>query len=86
MNNTNKNTLVTILQKLKTTKFIIILLMTISNSLADYSSSGSADSKGEAYVEAMSNAPSGSHWVLSSVSYQIGNFDRYVCTVIWKEK
>ena len=86
MNNTNTITPVTILHKLKTTKFIIILLMTVSNSIADYSSSASADSKGEAYVAAMSNAPSGSHWVLSSVSYQIGNFDRYVCTVIWKEK
>jgi hypothetical protein len=67
-------------------KIIVILLMTIVNINADYISSGSADSKGQAYVEAMSNAPSGSHWVLSSVSYQIGNFDRYVCTVIWKEK
>jgi hypothetical protein len=67
-------------------KFIIILLMTIANSVADYVSSGSADSKGEAYIQAMSNAPSGSHWVLSSVNYRRGYLDRYVCTVVWKQK
>jgi hypothetical protein len=67
-------------------KFIVILLMTIANSSADYSSSGSADSKGEAYVQAMSNAPSGQHWVLHSINYRGGYLDRYVCTVVWKQK
>jgi hypothetical protein len=67
-------------------KILIILLMTISYSVADYSSSGSADSKGEAYIEAMSNAPSGSHWVLSSVNYNRGYLDRYVCRIVWKQK
>jgi hypothetical protein len=67
-------------------KFIVILLMTIANSVADYVSSGSADSKGEAYIQAMSNAPSGNHWVLSSVNYRRGYLDRYVCTVVWKQK
>ncbi len=60
--------------------------MTIANSVADYVSSGSADSKGEAYIQAMSNAPSGNHWVLSSVNYRRGYLDRYVCTVVWKQK
>jgi hypothetical protein len=67
-------------------KIIVILLMTIVNINADYISSGSADSKGQAYVEAMSNAPSGSHWVLNSVTYNRGYLDRYVCTVVWKQK
>jgi hypothetical protein len=67
-------------------KFIVILLMTIINSNADYSSSGSADSKGQAYVEAMSNAPSGNHWTLKSVNYSVGYLNRYVCTIVWKQK
>jgi hypothetical protein len=67
-------------------KFIIILLMTIATSSADYATSGSGDSKGEAYIQAMSNAPSGSHWVLSSVNYRNGYLGRYVCTVVWKQK
>lgn len=67
-------------------KFVVILLMTILNSHADYSSSGSADSKGEAFIQAMSNAPSGNHWVLHSVSYNRGYLDRHVCTVTWKQK
>jgi hypothetical protein len=67
-------------------KIIVILLMTIVNSVADYVSSGTADSKGEAYVQAMGNTPSGNHWVLSSVTYRRGYLDRYVCTVIWKQK
>ncbi len=67
-------------------KIIVILLMTIVNSVADYVSSGSADSKGEAYIQAMSNAPSGSHWSLSSINYSRGYLDRYVCTVTWKQK
>lgn len=60
--------------------------MTILNSNADYSSSGSADSKGQAYVEAMSNAPSGNHWTLKSVNYSVGYLNRYVCTIVWKQK
>jgi len=67
-------------------KIIVILLMTILNSNADYSSSGSADSKGQAYVEAMSNAPSGNHWTLKSVNYSVGYLNRYVCTIVWKQK
>ena len=60
--------------------------MTIVNSNADYTANGSADSKGQAYIEAMSNAPSGSHWVLNSVSYNRGYLDRYICTIVWKQK
>jgi L-cysteine desulfidase len=67
-------------------KIIVILLMTIVNSMANYVSSGSADTKGEAYVQAMSNAPSGNHWILSSVNYRRGHLGRYVCTVVWKQK
>jgi hypothetical protein len=67
-------------------KILIILLLTITNSVADYATSGSGSSKGEAYIEAMSRAPSGSHWVLSKIHYSGGNFSRYVCTVVWKQK
>jgi hypothetical protein len=67
-------------------KFIIILLMTIATSSADYATSGGGDSKGEAYIQAMSKMPSGSHWVLASVNYSRGYRDRYVCTVVWKQK
>lgn len=67
-------------------KFFLILLMTIANSSANYISTGSADSKGEAYIQAMSNAPSGTHWILSNVSYSRGYLDRYVCTITWKQK
>jgi hypothetical protein len=67
-------------------KIICILLMTIINSCADYISSGTADSKGQAYIEAMGNAPSGNHWALKSVNYRRGYLDRYVCTVIWEQK
>jgi len=67
-------------------KIIIFLLISILNSNADYSSSGSANSKGEAYIEAMSQAPSGSYWVLNRVTYTRGNMYRYVCTIIWKQK
>jgi hypothetical protein len=67
-------------------KFIVILFMTILNSNADYSSSGSAISKGEAYIQAMSGAPSGSYWVIHSINYHPGYLNRYVCTIIWKQK
>ena len=48
---------------------LLIVIMTSIASNADYTSSGTADSKGQAYIEAMSNTPSGSHWVLKSVNY-----------------
>lgn len=60
--------------------------MTVSTSIADYSSTGTADSKGAAYIEAMSNAPSGNHWALKSINYSRGYLDRHVCTVIWEQK
>lgn len=67
-------------------KIIVIFILTIINSYADYSSSGSGNSKGEAYIKAMSNAPSGSHWILHSINYSIGYSNKYICTVIWKQK
>lgn len=67
-------------------QIILILLITITQSFADYSSSGSASSRGEAYIEAMSNAPSGTHWVLNSINYHRGYLDRYTCIIVWKQK
>jgi hypothetical protein len=65
---------------------LLIVIMTSISSNADYTSSGTADSKGQAYIEAMSNTPSGSHWVVKSVNYSFGYLNRYVCTIVWKEK
>jgi len=67
-------------------KIIVILLVTILNSSADYSSSGSANSKGGAYIQAMSNVPSGTHWILHSINYSRGYLNRYICTIVWKTK
>lgn len=60
--------------------------MTILNGNADYSSSGSGDSKGEAYIQAMSGAPSGVHWVINSINYNFGYVNKYNCTIVWKQK
>jgi hypothetical protein len=64
-------------------KVIFILLFFTNISLADYVSSGSGMSKGEAYVEAMSNAPSGNHWFLHSIYYGPSGT---TCTITWKIK
>ena len=55
--------------------------MTIITSSADFVSSGSGMSKGEAYIEAMSNAPSGGHWVLHNIYYGPNGT---TCTITWK--
>lgn len=60
--------------------------MTIINNNTDYISNGTADSKKQAYIEAMGNTPSGNHWVLNSVNYRRGYLNRHVCTITWKEK
>jgi hypothetical protein len=65
-------------------KIILILFLLISNSFADYIVSGHAPTKGEAYITAMSKAPSGNHWRLSSVRYS-RTYKGYSCTVIWKQ-
>jgi hypothetical protein len=67
-------------------KIIAILLLTVLNTHADYSATGSADSKGAAYVEAMGKAPSGSYWILNRISYGHGYLNRYTCTIIWTQK
>jgi len=65
-------------------RIILILLLLISNSLADYVVSGQALTKGEAYITAMSKSPSGHHWILSSVRYS-RTYKGYSCTIIWKQ-
>lgn len=65
-------------------KFFLILFLTLSNSFADYIVSGHAESKGEAYIIAMSKAPSGNHWVLSGVRYG-RTYRGYSCTITWKQ-
>jgi hypothetical protein len=65
-------------------KIILISLLIISNSFADYISSGHGVNKGEAYLLAMSKAPSGNHWVLSNVRYGRG-YRGYFCTLTWKQ-
>ena len=64
-------------------KLLLIFLLTIANSYGDYVSSGFGEDKGSAYIVAMSKAPSGSHWILSSVRYS-RHYRGYFCTVIWK--
>ena len=64
-------------------KIIIVLLLTLVNSYSDYISSGFGENKGSAYIVAMSKAPSGNHWVLSSIRYN-RHYRGYFCTVIWK--
>lgn len=66
-------------------KIILILFLLISNSFGDYVVSGDGENKGDAYITAMSKAPSGNHWVLSSIRYSRG-YQGYICTVVWKEK
>jgi hypothetical protein len=65
-------------------KLFLILLLFTSNSFADYVVSGHASTKGEAYITAMSKAPSGNHWRLSSVRYS-RTYQGYSCMVIWKQ-
>jgi L-cysteine desulfidase len=65
-------------------KIILVLLLTVSNSFADYVVSGHAERKGGAYITAMSKAPSGNHWVLSGVTYG-RTYRGYSCTIIWKQ-
>ena len=73
--------------RLKTTnkmkKFVFILLLLASIGKADYISMGSGINKGESYLEAMSNAPSGAHWVLHSIYYGPNGT---TCTITWKIK
>lgn len=64
-------------------KIIFIFLLFTNLSLADYVSNGSGMNKGEAYVEAMSNAPSGNHWVLHNIYYGPSGT---TCTITWKIK
>ena len=64
-------------------KIIFILFLTITFCNADYIVSGSGNNKGEAYLNAMSKAPNGRHWVINSVIYSV---DGEYCTIVWKEK
>ena len=62
-------------------KIIFALFLLTSISLGDYVSSGSGTNKGEAYIKAMSNAPSGGHWVLHNIYY---GSNGTTCTITWK--
>ena len=64
-------------------KIILILCLSITICKADYVSSGSGENKGEAYIEAMSNAPSGGHWALHDIRYGPSGT---TCTITWKIK
>jgi hypothetical protein len=65
-------------------KLICILLFAFVNvSYANYIVTGSGDNKGEAYINAMSQAPSGSHWEISSIYYSPNSS---TCIIIWKIK
>ena len=64
---------------------ISLLLCLCSVSLADYIVSGVGQTKGEAYVEAMGNAPSG-QWIIKSVRYSPASACRVSCTIVWTQK
>jgi hypothetical protein len=64
-------------------KIIFILLLSVNLCAADYISSGSGMNRGEAYISAMSHAPSGNHWVLHNIYYGPGGT---TCTITWKIK
>jgi hypothetical protein len=50
-----------------------------------HSASGSGQTKGEAYCEAMGKAPSGV-WTLAKVSYQRLGLDKWLCTITWANR
>lgn len=65
-------------------KKIICIYFTLINFVyADYTVSGSGPTKGDAYINAMSKAPSGPHWILNRIYYSP---NMKTCTIIWKEK
>jgi hypothetical protein len=64
-------------------KIICILLLFTTFCKADYASNGSGDSRGEAYLEAMSQAPSGNHWILHNIYYTPNGT---TCRITWKIK
>lgn len=61
-------------------KLIIIFLLTIVNSYANYVVNGVGNTKGEAYIDAMSKAPSGPHWVISNIYY---GPNEQICKITW---
>lgn len=67
-------------------KIFCILLLAISSSYADYIVTGVGDSKAEAYLNAITRAPSGSHWILSKISYYPAFGGRHECNITWKDK
>ena len=73
---------------MKTLKFLIvtflsaIVLTTVA--FASVTVRGTGKSKGEAYADAMSMAPSGS-WVVDYVNYS-QSLNKWTCTITWKEK
>jgi hypothetical protein len=67
-------------------KSLLILFLTLSTSFGNYISSGIGSSKAEAYLNAMSAAPSGDHWVLKKISYAPSSGCRYTCNVVWEQK
>jgi hypothetical protein len=66
-------------------KLILLFILSITNVYADYISSGFGENRGSAYITAMSKAPSGNHWILSSVNYG-RHYRGYFCTIIWKQR
>lgn len=66
--------------KIKLILFIIFLFS--YNTYADYTSHGQGETRGEAYVSAMSGAPSGPHWILDRIYYSPDGG----CFITWKIK
>lgn len=68
---------------MKTIIFSLIFYTLCINVNADYSVWGDGQTKGEAYIEAMSSAPSG-QWAIKSIRYSIGNSrSPHKCVITW---
>jgi hypothetical protein len=64
---------------------ILFLLTFIIFAKADYIITGTGPSKGEAYISAMSKAPSGNHWIFKNINYSRW-YRGYTCTITWKQQ
>jgi hypothetical protein len=71
---------------MKTILFSLILFCSYSVSYADYTASGGGNSKGEAYISAIANAPSGTQWTIYKISYYPAFNCTYSCNITWREK
>jgi hypothetical protein len=65
-------------------KIVCLFLLLFTNfCYGDYVVNGSGNSRGEAYVDAMSRAPSGSHWEIYRIYYAP---NQQLCKITWRSR